>query len=121
MSIESLAVYFLLSWEILHPSFYTNTLTSAIYKHKFDASLERIVGGLVISIFGIHNISTTWFSVIITETPCTTNSMVFTFNRTIDYKSSLMIGCLMGVSLKVVTLASPINFARATSLLATQC
>jgi hypothetical protein len=47
------------------------------------------------------------------------DSMASTFNRTIDCKSSLMIGSLMGIKLRVVKLASLIDFAHATSLLAT--
>jgi hypothetical protein len=45
--------------------------------------------------------------------------MASTFNRTINYKYSLTIGRLMGVNLRVVKLEKPINFAHATSLLAT--
>jgi hypothetical protein len=73
INIENLVGYFPLSWETLHPSFYTNALGGAIYMHKNVASLERIIGSFVILIFGRHNISATWFSVIIIGTPCTTN------------------------------------------------
>jgi hypothetical protein len=56
----------------------------------------------------------------IIETPCTTNSMAFTFNQTMDCKNSLP-KCLMGVNLRVIKSESPIVHAHGTSLLATQC
>jgi hypothetical protein len=74
----------------------------------------------VILIFGKRNIFAAWFLIIIIGTPCTTNFIAFTFNQTINCKNYLMVGCLMDVNLRVVKLASLIDFSHATSMLATQ-
>ncbi len=55
----------------------------------------------------------------ITRTPYTINSIMFTFNWTIDYINCLT-KCRMGVNSRDVKLESPIVHAHATSLLATQ-
>ncbi len=120
MSVESLVAYFPLSWETFHPSFCTNMLKGAICMHRFATSPKCIANGFVIMVFNRHNISATWFSLIIIGIPCATNSMASTFNWIINYENLLMIRCLMGVNLRVIKLESPIDFAQATSLLITQ-
>jgi hypothetical protein len=116
INVESWATYFPLSWETSQPSFYTNAFKGAIWMQRFVAFAKCIVGGFAIPVCGKHNISTTWFSIIMTRTPYTIDSIMSMFNWTIDRKNSL-IKCRMGVNLRVVKLKSLIIHPHVTSLL----